>query len=1426
MNNIVKVFRLRKNMYLSILLLTLLVFSNLYSQNNLIDEQFRNLNRISIPSIKNELDDKFLENNIFKNSSNLLLNKQDYMLTSVVDHAIVTRKFGEKKKYTYAYNSNNKMTSMLAENWDGSLWINYNRYTYTYDSNGNKTLELSETWNGQWGNSYRTTYTYDSNGNKTLELSEVWINNQWGNSYRITYTYDFSENMTSFLREKWDRSQWINYYHFTYTYDSNGNKTLELWETWYNSQWINHQRLTYTYDSNGNSTLELKEVWLYDDSQWINSQRYTYTYDSNGNMTLWRDEIWSNNNWILTNSFSNDLQLNDTFGNIYTYMDVGEVNFYYEAHEENLIYDMVVNSGPPVFSRTPTTAQQTLPQYLLNSKEDTITFQFEGKSTDGKVALRVSNTKIATVLPLDLSENVTIQDPDSVTILGFTLFNIGSRNFGKQFNVTKNGPYSIKVAASSNSTFPAPFQIHLAGNVGLPSQRDNRRGTRLDILFNHTAPRPQGIYGKDDGAAQTALFKFANPVEISPYAVAVMAPQLSSGFPLNTAILRAPDPMQPLNITTPTARTPLCGGGEPTGFVIDFTQVPDPAVIPVNLDGSICSVIGKNDGTKYTTTSSLIFDMGSGQEIVNGEGSDFEVYSSDGNYSVAVSNTPYAGTFIPIGSTISEIQKFDLSTTGLTSARFVLITASQSVTLDAIKALNVFIDGVVTDPSTGSKILVGDVGAATITMRRAKAPELEFDPFLELIAPDGSRFGENESGFADETSQDLSDAALLSIDLVQSGFYRFLGKGYHQIPDNQSSGAFFVRLESGGKYDPQDIIVSENDEKNTLPQKTGTINKTRQRDSYLFQWHPGQSVNIVVNAENSKLDPILELYDPEDFLIAANDNFDGREKNSVLQVTLPANSFNGNEALPDPSTYRLVVSAIDSAGEATPNGELTVFQRTVSGGNYDLKVFTGALVPPEPKAPSITNIFPNGVIQGAQDVEILINGNNIADGATVSFNHSGIEVKSVTFINSNQIKIKVDITSTLPIGWYNLTVSNPGGLEKTIPNIFEIRSNFGVVNLNWSPPVSGQLLASPSNLSSQVSGQQSLSEIKRYPQRLVKSLTKSNQFSVAKEFRSKIKSLNSFDIIDEIEPNNNFNIAQVLTGDTTIYVDGFADIADMGDFVFNYVEGDDDVEDWYKVTTKATGLDIDLYYFAADCDLYLFNKPDTSGLVALSSTAGDTVEEWIYDDELPAGTYYIGVSVFDPNPGGQDTTYYALDIYGEFETSSSAKVISYNIYRSTLPNARQTGMLITNVDASATSFKDTPPSRQLIYYQVTAVYSQGESTPSNEASVLITKVAENPNTAIPDDFRLFQNYPNPFNPVTSIEYSIPINFDQSVVNLTVYNLSGSKVKTLINKKQSSGFHQINWNGINEIGQKVTTGMYIYRLQIGSLTEIKKMILMK
>ena len=95
--------------------------------------------------------------------------------------------------------------------------------------------------------------------------------------------------------------------------------------------------------------------------------------------------------------------------------------------------------------------------------------------------------------------------------------------------------------------------------------------------------------------------------------------------------------------------------------------------------------------------------------------------------------------------------------------------------------------------------------------------------------------------------------------------------------------------------------------------------------------------------------------------------------------------------------------------------------------------------------------------------------------------------------------------------------------------------------------------------------------------------------------------------------------------------------------------------------------------------------------------------------------------------------------------------------------------------------------------------------------------------SVPAEFALEANYPNPFNPETSIQYRINT---AGRVNLTVYNILGEKVKTLVNEKKVAGRYSVTWNGTNAHDKKVSTGVYFYRLEMGDKVQSRKMMLVK
>ena len=91
------------------------------------------------------------------------------------------------------------------------------------------------------------------------------------------------------------------------------------------------------------------------------------------------------------------------------------------------------------------------------------------------------------------------------------------------------------------------------------------------------------------------------------------------------------------------------------------------------------------------------------------------------------------------------------------------------------------------------------------------------------------------------------------------------------------------------------------------------------------------------------------------------------------------------------------------------------------------------------------------------------------------------------------------------------------------------------------------------------------------------------------------------------------------------------------------------------------------------------------------------------------------------------------------------------------------------------------------------------------------------------DFKIYNAYPNPFNPTTTLQYDLPNN---SFVKIMIYDLMGQEVKTLVDSKQNAGLNSVIWDATNNLGQSVSSGMYLYIISSGDFHQIKKMVLLK
>ncbi|NOZ61971.1 MAG: T9SS type A sorting domain-containing protein [Calditrichaeota bacterium] len=153
-----------------------------------------------------------------------------------------------------------------------------------------------------------------------------------------------------------------------------------------------------------------------------------------------------------------------------------------------------------------------------------------------------------------------------------------------------------------------------------------------------------------------------------------------------------------------------------------------------------------------------------------------------------------------------------------------------------------------------------------------------------------------------------------------------------------------------------------------------------------------------------------------------------------------------------------------------------------------------------------------------------------------------------------------------------------------------------------------------------------------------------------------------------------------------------------------------------------------------------------------------------------------------------------------------------------------------NIDvafASAYSLKNQPVKVMLIFEKKSSHaggYPQIEISTAiiNESRAQLIGANENAQP-VPSSFRLEQNYPNPFNPETTIQFFLA---GQEKVLLQVFNTKGQRIRTLISGKMGTGEHHVVWDGLDEKGQTVASGVYFYQLNAGDFRAVKKMLFIR
>ncbi|GEM_PF-1808433 len=229
----------------------------------------------------------------------------------------------------------------------------------------------------------------------------------------------------------------------------------------------------------------------------------------------------------------------------------------------------------------------------------------------------------------------------------------------------------------------------------------------------------------------------------------------------------------------------------------------------------------------------------------------------------------------------------------------------------------------------------------------------------------------------------------------------------------------------------------------------------------------------------------------------------------------------------------------------------------------------------------------------------------------------------------------------------------------------------------------------------------------------------------------------------------------------------------------------------------------------------------------LDSSTGLTWGYW-----LNGGDYYVNVTNPHGNPGLESSHAYGiLKFTGAngndeqyVETGDSCMVVRNlddNKMEIAVPRAaigetngenESTGILVLSEDPTHDWVNDVVPNDDGSFRDV---YNYGR--PLGDLTGISTRRMQ------PGSFTLDQNYPNPFNPTTNISYSIE---KSQKITLTIYNVLGQQVRTLVSGQQMAGSHTLTWNGRNDLGLNVPSGIYFYSLRGSDRILTKKMILIR
>jgi hypothetical protein len=322
--------------------------------------------------------------------------------------------------------------------------------------------------------------------------------------------------------------------------------------------------------------------------------------------------------------------------------------------------------------------------------------------------------------------------------------------------------------------------------------------------------------------------------------------------------------------------------------------------------------------------------------------------------------------------------------------------------------------------------------------------------------------------------------------------------------------------------------------------------------------------------------------------------------------------------------------------------------------------------------------------------------------------------------------------------------------------------------------------------------------------------------------------LNIFSVENAIVKNNIFYAAQSQASDPAEMVQWYYDIPG---YTSGIISLDTSISGFTPAFTNATRK------FAADNNAYFWPKALTDFYTAYNDTVTKTVTPGT-TPVLAKLTPAVWMNGFT-TPLFNDKTDYPglsesnnLNVDPGFNSTVDAEITKAIQFVAEIKNGTANASSYWQfLPASGVLFPPTWPLPENLAYTNTTLQSAGTDGlalgdlnwyPTQHKQYL-TDVKIDKGAKVPTTFSLSNAYPNPFNPTTNIQFNIAKNEN---VRLVVFNILGQKIKTLVNGEMKAGSYTATWNGKDEFGTSVASGIYFYRLESQSFNSTKKMILMK